>query len=45
MSNKHLDVLIHNELFSETMTEKQFEEWVQAHMIYMSRVSLLGAER
>ncbi len=45
MVNELLDILIHNELYSDNMTKEQFERWVQAHLIYISKASQIAGEK
>lgn len=45
MVNELLDILIHNELYSDNMSNEEFERWVQAHLIYISKASQITGEK
>jgi hypothetical protein len=39
------DILIHNGIYSDTMSEEQFERWVQVHLVIISKVSQITGEK
>lgn len=39
------DILIHNELYSDSMSAEQFEGWLQAHLVYISKVNQFTGEK
>lgn len=45
MVNELLDILIHNELYSDNMSSVEVERWVQAHLVYISKVSQITGEK
>ena len=45
MNNYLMDILIHNELYSDSMTDEQFAMWVNAHMIYLNKVNQITGEK